>query len=86
MFGMPRTQTTMKRGAPSAYPEYLNAVDKKKMEEVSRSKIYVLDMKQDNDFCASTEQFCNSMNFAPLYDWKSVLVRKGHTIAKTAIT
>ena len=34
LFGTPRTQSTMKRGAPSSYPEYLKAIDKKKMEEV----------------------------------------------------
>ncbi len=44
LFGMPRTQTTMKRGAPSEYPEYMNAIDKKKMEEVKQSRILVLDM------------------------------------------
>ena len=34
LFGTPRTQSTMKRGAPTEFPEYLKAIDKKKIEDV----------------------------------------------------
>ena len=54
VFGPPMTKSTLKRGAPSEYPEYLKAMDKKKMEDVSvRSYIDIQTRFKDDHSAAS---------------------------------